>query len=236
MKTTAIILTFLAQLLLPPSCAQQNNHMFKMPLKEPMSSGTEYPPISFENLVLTPHYFLIHPEPDYSRQYGCDSIMKVQMMFNATIDDTEYPVYLQHYAISDDQRLNIYPIALHEYLIGMEVTGATDRPQATLTIEKNDFGKDFFLKEGQKAIIDGLTVQVDRATHEHASFGPNQPFVAIGVCDITLSDESGQKSFSFDSHEMEKKGWPATEWGKYKVWILNMYDRILKLKIEKKYF
>lgn len=144
MKTAAIILTFLAQLLLTASCAQQNNHMFKMPLKEPMSSGTVYPPIPFENLVLTPHYFLIHPEPDYSRQYGCDSIMKVQMMFNATIDDTEYPVYLQHYAISDDQRLNIYPIALHEYLIGMEITGATDRPQATLTIEKNDFGKDFF--------------------------------------------------------------------------------------------
>lgn len=207
--------------------------MLKIPLKEPMNNGKDYPPVQFENLVLKPNYFQIYPEPDYSRRYGCDSIMKVQMMFDATIGHVIHPVYLQHYAITDDQRENIYPVALCEYLIGMEVTEGKNGLEAALTIERNDFGREFFLDNQQKAIIGELTVQVDRAGHKHASYSPDEPFTAIGICEITLSDENEQQSFFFTSREMEEKDWHPTEWGKYKVWILNMYDGRLKLKIDK---
>jgi len=234
MKTVVIIIAFLAQLLLSLGYAQHTDDMLKIPLKEPMSSGTDYPAVQFGSLMLKPDYFQIYPESYYNSQSELDSVTKVQMMFNATVGDVKHPVYLQHYE-NEDGGLNIYPVALREYLIGMEVINGTNGLEAVLILEKSNFGKEFFLDEGQEAIIDGLTVRVDRSGHKHAAFGPDEPFTAIGVCDVTLSDENGQKSFGFTSHEMEKEGWPPTEWGKYKVWILEMYDRRLKLRIEEKH-
>jgi hypothetical protein len=254
MKKTLMIFT-LAALVMPAGCRAQNNHdMLKVPLNGNMPAGRDYPAVVFERLTLKPIYSLAYYQTHALDGFGkvLDSVMMVQVYLDATLGGVSHKVCMSHYMENREWNENLHPVVMGEYIVDMEVGGTEAAPEPVLTVGKLGFGKEFFLDREQEAVIGGVTMAVDRAGHkhfsseyiamtlrvddaghEHVSYDPDEPFEAIGVCSITLSEGDKRESFRFNTHDMDIEGWPPVEWEGYRIWILDIHDGQLKLKIEK---
>lgn len=223
-KTTIHILPLFFLLIFSTGCANALNTM-----KIPLAEGYENPPIQIDNTTVEVACFDIQENP-YSDSFG--TLFTVEL--NISENERQYSTSL-HYFLGTDGHNENYPTAFGKHLFGLEINDTETKPQAALTIEQNDFGQPFFIDLKQEAVIGSLTVRFDNAINEWSQYDPDEPAFCDTEVWFTLSENNEQMTFSFmAAHDLQAKGSLLFDWEDYQICVLDCFETIMLLKIDKK--
>jgi hypothetical protein len=230
MKNTIIILSALAVIAESGySQGSTSNQSMIIPLK----AGRQNPPVQFEALHIEPIYLIVQNENDRSPN--------VALGLNVAVNDKKYSTTLTY---SYNNPKIHYPIAFENYIFGLEI----NNDSVSLTVEKNDFGKVFFLAHQQKAIIGNLSISFEDVMGEwsndpHGNYSESREHFTI-----LISDDDEQKEFRFGAlyargrekilllnsergNIKDDEDELLLEWKNYQISVLDAGGTILKLKV-----
>jgi hypothetical protein len=191
------------------------------PMMIPLTAG-ENAPVLFETLLIEPVNLFIQSKP------WDDSSPHVQLELNVTQGEREYATFLWYYKTGNTPPTN-FPKAFEEYLFGLEINDNN----ILLTIDRLDFGKEFYIDCGQKAVIGELSVSFDAWMGERIAL-PNGGSADLNVrYKIMASNNNKQEELSFDSLSWLKKDELVLEWKEYQIFVTGDFQDYLKLKVEK---
>ena len=187
----------------------------------PLKTGRENPPVQFETLLIEPINLFVQSKP------WNDSLPHIQLELSVAENNKKYSTFLCYYGTDDEPRIN-YPKAFENYIFSLEIN--TD--SINLIVEKLDFGKDFFIDFGQKAVIENITVSFEKTVRELIA----DIITGCKTGDfinyyILLSDENEQKKFSFESLYRYGENKLTLEWKEYQIFVLYDSEKFLKLKV-----
>ena len=223
MKKTIIILAVATFSSVQIFCQTNINTTKMIPLKV----GRENPPVQFETLHIKPIYLIVQNENDRSPN------VELRIELNAAGNNNEYSTTLA-YSYNDP---NIYyPRAFENYLLGLEI----NEDGVHLTVEKLDFGKEFYLELNQKAVIGNFSVTFESTMSDWSVDRNGNYLESRAYFNILLSDGTEQKGLRFQAIHargsdkklmIEGEDDLQTVWKNYRISLLDASGRILKLVV-----
>lgn len=221
-KTIPHILLFFL-LIFSAGCTQTQNTM-----KIPLTEGNENSSVKIENTTVEIVRLYIQDKP-YS-----DHSFVLSAELNISENDRQYTTSLGYWKSESHIFIEDYPKAFGRYLYGLEINDTETKPQVFLTIERNDFGKPFFLELNQETTIDSLTVHFSSVINEWSEYAPDEPAFCDTEISFKLSENNQQQTLSFMATKLHEKGNRPFYWKNYQIYVLNYSETSLQLNIEKK--
>lgn len=166
-----------------------------------------------------------------------ENYCEISAELNISENGRQYNTSLYYLKAETDGLNENYPKAFDKYLFGLEVNDSDTeaKPEVTLTIEQNNFGKPFFLELNQETVIDGLAVHFNYYSRKwKVPYYQDESEYEVILGEIKLSENGEEEIILYDSDDRNEKGESISvfEWKDYRICVLDYKDD-LKLRVTK---